>query len=153
MSMRARACGRRALRLRTCAGPKAEAASRCQAVPPPAPPRSPHSDPDPLSFPRFLFNCRAAHWGHLLEWGPSSWRCWEALRICCGLTNREIEVRDGDRVLDSQRTSVMLWVIWSTQRQTLSYLMAKVIGKKVWQGVWIRLGQRGSPKTEEHSSF
>lgn len=36
-----------------------------------------------------LFNCRAAHWGHLLDWGPSPWRCWEAFRIYCGLTNRE----------------------------------------------------------------
>lgn len=39
--------------------------------------------------PRSLFNCRAAHWGHLLDWGPSPWRRWEAFRICCGLTNRE----------------------------------------------------------------
>lgn len=43
---------------------------------------------------RFLFNCRAAHWGHLLDWGLSPWRCWEAFRICCGVTNREIEVRE-----------------------------------------------------------
>lgn len=41
-----------------------------------------------------LFNCRAAHWGHLLDWGPSPWRCWEAFRIYCGLTNREMEVRE-----------------------------------------------------------
>lgn len=43
---------------------------------------------------RSLFNCRTAHWGHLLGWGPSPWRCCEAFRICCGLTNREMEVRE-----------------------------------------------------------
>lgn len=41
-----------------------------------------------FSAQRSLFNCYAAHWGHLLEWGLSPWRCWEAFRICCGLGNR-----------------------------------------------------------------
>lgn len=79
-------------RVHTCMCPCAGPRQRQLHVACPAPPWS-----WPTFFPpapRSLFNCRAAHWGHLLSWGPSPWRCREAFRICSGLTNREIEVRE-----------------------------------------------------------
>lgn len=77
-------------RVRKCIRPCAGRRQR-QLLSPPPPLILTHF---PFPARRSLFNCRAAHWGHLLDWGPSPWRCWEAFRICCGLTNREIEVRE-----------------------------------------------------------